>query len=345
VLQQLKWAAADTRRRWTDRATPRAIQPDPFNPRLSSSFNFNFTQPLLRDFRIDSARQQLLVAQKQEDIVNLELQQQITLTTRNVRTAYYDLIGAIKQLEVAQRSLDLANESLKNNTRRVEVGTIPPIDIVEAQAEVSRNEEGVIISAAQVKALEDVLRTLVMNPVAAGLLDGTADAVRGAGPDAARRKRRRSGPQRTRKRIDLTQQRRRMDQTDITIKYAPQPAAARGERDRELWARRRRRIAHAVRDERKRLSRPNRVEGGTKLQRCVARYLRQRVQDVEPPVAGELPDWHQRADAGYAQAKLQREQETTSLQAMESCRRRAGSGTPAVRWIRRSSESTPRRMR
>jgi outer membrane protein len=191
-----------------------------YNPRLSSNLSASYTQPLLRNFKIDNLRQQLLSGQKQQEIVDLQLQQQLTQTSRGVRSAYYDLVGAIGQLQVAQQSLDLANESLRNNQRRVEVGTIPPIDIVEAQAEVSRNEEAVIINEAQVRALEDALRTLVMNPsqpdfwttrivpseqpvLAARTVDVEA-AIRNA----------------LDKRTDLAQLRRQMDQTDISIKYS-----------------------------------------------------------------------------------------------------------------------------
>ena len=191
-----------------------------YNPRLSSNLNVGYTQPLLRNFTIDSLRQQLLTGQKEQEIVDLQLQQQLTQTARGVRSAYYDLVGAIGQLGVAQQSLDLANESLRNNERRVEVGTIPPIDIVEAQAEVSRNEEAVIINQAQVKALEDALRTLVMNPsqpdfwatrlipseqpvLAAQIVD--VDAAITNALD---------------KRTDLSQLRRQMDQTDISIKFS-----------------------------------------------------------------------------------------------------------------------------
>jgi outer membrane protein TolC len=190
-----------------------------YNPRLSSNLSASYTQPLLRGFSIDNLRQQLLAGQKEQEIVDLQLQQQLTQTARGVRNAYYDLVGAIGQLDVAQQSLDLANESLRNNQRRVEVGTIPQIDIVEAQAEVSRNEEAVIVNAAQVKAFEDALRTLVMNPsqpdfwttsivpseqpvLAAQAVDVEA-AIRNA----------------LEKRTDIAQMRRQMDQTDIAIRY------------------------------------------------------------------------------------------------------------------------------
>ena len=220
LAQQLKWgggryqASLDGSRNTTSDPT------DPFNPRLSSNFNFLFNQPLLRDFTIDQTRQQLLVGEKQQQIVDLQLQQQVTQTSRAVKNAYFDLVGAIGQLKVAQQSLDLANQSLKDNQRRVEVGTIPPIDIVEAQAEVSRNEEAVIVNEAQVKSLEDALRTLVMNPSQPDFW--TTHIVPSEEPvltpttvdvDAAIRNA-------LDKRTDLAQARRQMDQTDITMRFA-----------------------------------------------------------------------------------------------------------------------------
>jgi outer membrane protein len=315
VAQQLKWgggryqASLDGSRNTTSDPT------DPFQTRLSSNFNFNFTQPLLRDFNIDQTRQQLLVGQKQQEIVNLELQQQITQTSRSVRTAYYDLIGATKQLQVAQQSLDLAKESLRNNERRVEVGTIPPIDIVEAQAEVSRNEEGVIIAEANVKAFEDLLRTLIMNPsqpdfwttrvvaaeepVLAPQTVNVDEAIRNA----------------LDKRTDLAQQRRRMQQTDITMKFV---------RNQKLPA------LNAI------VNYGLAGVGGTRTlydtsggfpvpigsaQRSFGDALRDifgndfKTWSVQFQVS--YPIGTSAADAGLAQAKLQRQQEVTTLQGME----------------------------
>jgi outer membrane protein len=219
VAQAIKWgggtyqASLDGSRNTTSDPT------DPFNPRLSSNFNFNFTQPLLKNFSIDPTRQQLLLGQKQLEIADLQLQQQVTQTSRAVRNAYYDLVGAIGQLKVAQQSLDLAKESLKNNERRVEVGTIPPIDIVEAQAEVSRNEEAVIITEAQVKSLEDALRTLIMNPSqpdfwTAHLVPSEQPVLTPTTVDVETAIRNALD-----KRTDLAQARRQMDQTDITLKF------------------------------------------------------------------------------------------------------------------------------
>jgi outer membrane protein len=137
---------------------------NPFAPQLGSDLDFNVTQPLLRGFKIDQLRQSVLQNRKQLEIADVQLAQRITNTSRNVRHLYYNLLLSVSSATVAQGSLELARQLLKNNERRVEVGTMAPIDIVEAQAEVARNEETVIVRQAQIQAAEDALRTQILNP-------------------------------------------------------------------------------------------------------------------------------------------------------------------------------------
>jgi HAE1 family hydrophobic/amphiphilic exporter-1 len=135
-----------------------------FNPQLFSSFQMNYTQPLLRNFKIDSTRQQILVNEKAREISDVQLQQSIAITTRNVKNSYYDLMYAIGNLNVQRQSLDLAQQSLKDNRARVEIGTMAPIDIVQAEAEVAQREESVILAEAAISRAEDTLRALIFNP-------------------------------------------------------------------------------------------------------------------------------------------------------------------------------------
>ena len=135
-----------------------------FSPQLGSNMNAAYTQPLLRNFRIDGLRQQVLLSRNQAQAADIQLQQRVTQTSRNVRAAYYRLIGAIAGLDVAQQSLELSRTSLKNNQTRVEVGTMAQIDIISTQAEVASNEELVIIQQAAIESAQDNLRGLIMNP-------------------------------------------------------------------------------------------------------------------------------------------------------------------------------------
>lgn len=135
-----------------------------FSPQLGSTFNAAYSQPLLRNFSIDFNRASVLQNRNQLSITDLELLARVTQTNRTVRDAYYSLVGAMGLLDVARSSLDLANESLRQNRRRVEVGVMAAIDIIEAEAEVARVQESVLVSEANVRTLEDVLRQLVLNP-------------------------------------------------------------------------------------------------------------------------------------------------------------------------------------
>jgi outer membrane protein TolC len=81
-----------------------------------------------------------------------------------VRNAYWNLAYAHASLRVQQQSLELAQESLRNTKARVEIGTTPPIDIVEAESEVAQRDESVIVGEAQIQTAEDTLRALVFDP-------------------------------------------------------------------------------------------------------------------------------------------------------------------------------------
>ena len=137
-----------------------------FDPLLSSNVAFNFSQPLLRNRTIDSYRQQLLTTRKDRDAADVSLRATVATTTRNVKIAYWDLAFARENLQAQQQSLDLAKRALADNEKRVQIGTMAPIDIVEAQSEVARNDETVIVAEAAIKQAEDRLRVLVLNPSA-----------------------------------------------------------------------------------------------------------------------------------------------------------------------------------
>ena len=121
LQQNLKWGGGNYQVSMDgSRATSNAAR-TLFSPQLNSNLTAVYTQPLLRNFRIDNLRQQLLTSRNQATIADIQLQQRITQTSRAVRFAYYNLIGAISGLDVAQQSLEVARTSLRNNQTRVEV--------------------------------------------------------------------------------------------------------------------------------------------------------------------------------------------------------------------------------
>lgn len=137
-----------------------------FNPLLSGNLDVLVTQPLLRNFKFDSIRQQLFASRKTREIADIDLRQSVAQTELAVRNQYWEYVYAINALKVARQTLDLAQESLRNTRSRVEIGTLAPIDIVQAESEVASREEAVILAEAQIGQSEDALRSLIFDPKA-----------------------------------------------------------------------------------------------------------------------------------------------------------------------------------
>jgi outer membrane protein len=189
------------------------------NPSLTTGLNASFTQPLLRNFKIDGTRQQLLISKKNREMTDVQLRQTVLTTIRSVKSAYWDLAYAVENLKVQQQSLDIARESLRNNKSRVNIGTMAPIDIIEAEAEVARNEESVIVAEADITRAEDALRQLIYDPKAPDfwtmtfeLTDPPVFRAQEVDVDAAVKNA-------LDKRTDIVNMRKTLEASDINIRY------------------------------------------------------------------------------------------------------------------------------
>jgi len=192
---------------------------DNINPRLNSNLSASFTQPLLRNFRIDNTRQQLQISRKNREISDVQLRQTVLATIRNVKNAYWTLSYNVSSLEVQQQTLDLARESLRNSEARVRIGTMAPMDVIQSQAEVASREEAVIRAQAAVAQAEDQFRALIMDPQTPNfwamkfeLTDSPVFQAQAVDVDAAVRKALDA-------RTDLVQQKKTLEENDISLRY------------------------------------------------------------------------------------------------------------------------------
>jgi outer membrane protein len=134
-----------------------------YNPAFNNNFALTMTQPLLRGFRIDNNRQQLVVTGLNRDASEIQLRGTIASTLANVRNAYWELLYAIQALDVARGSLDLATKLVTDNRARVEVGALAPLDVVQAQAEEATRRQAVAQADAQQRTSELALKRLIVS--------------------------------------------------------------------------------------------------------------------------------------------------------------------------------------
>jgi outer membrane protein TolC len=134
-----------------------------FTPQFNTNWAAQYTQPMLRNYKLDSNRQQLIVTRLNQDISEIQLQALIINTVSNVRNAYWDYVFAVQSVDVAQRSVALADQLVKDNQTRVEVGTMAPIDIVQAQSQAATQRQNLATAVGTQRTAELTLKRLIVS--------------------------------------------------------------------------------------------------------------------------------------------------------------------------------------
>jgi outer membrane protein TolC len=135
-----------------------------FDPAMQSGLLVAFSQPLFKDRATDAARHQYVIAQKNLSTSTLQFRESVVQTVAAVKHAYWTLKAATANVTLQQRSLELAEELVRQNRARVEVGDTPPLDLVQAEAEVAQRRESLIDADAAARDAEDGLRRRIMDP-------------------------------------------------------------------------------------------------------------------------------------------------------------------------------------
>jgi outer membrane protein len=162
VTQNLRWGGGTLVTNFNNTRLKTSQSTALRNPQFTSNFQAQFTQPLLRDFKIDQTRANLLISELQSQITDLDLRATLTITEANVRSAYWDLVFAIENVEAARRSLELSTKLVQDNRARVEIGTMAPIDVVQAQAEEATRRQELVNAEATRRTSELALKRLIV---------------------------------------------------------------------------------------------------------------------------------------------------------------------------------------
>jgi len=123
------------------------------NPSYPTALTFTYAQPLVRGLRFDSPRRQIEVAKKNLSLTDAQFRQRAIEVITNVQRSYWDLVFALRNLQIQRDSLTDARSQLEHNRRMVAEGSLAPIDVVAAETQVANFEQAEFI------ALEDVNRT------------------------------------------------------------------------------------------------------------------------------------------------------------------------------------------
>jgi HAE1 family hydrophobic/amphiphilic exporter-1 len=186
--QKLPWFGTSYNVSWNAVHTDSNSFLNSYSPILQSGLSLSVSQPLIRDLAIDSARQQLSTSRVDRDIAGTRLRESIVRTTTSVKSTYWNLVSAISNVDARRSVLESAQELVRVNKAKVDIGQSPPLDLVAAEAEVAADQEQLIIAETAVKEGEDQLRTLIFDTSDRGVWSVNIDPVdspplRAASPD------------------------------------------------------------------------------------------------------------------------------------------------------------------
>ncbi len=137
------------------------------SPLLNSNFRATVSQPLLSGFGFLPNTRFIRIAKNNREISDVAFRLQVITTVNQIQNIYWDLVNAYENVKVQQDSLALAQKTLSDNQKQVEIGTLAPIEVVRARSVVATNQQSLIVAQTNLQ----LQQLLVKNALSRTLLD------------------------------------------------------------------------------------------------------------------------------------------------------------------------------
>ena len=134
-----------------------------FNPAYSGFLNYSISQPLLRNYGRKINDTAIRIAQNNRNISEIDFETQMVDLVTAAQTLYWELVYQREEIRVRKQSLDLAEKTLSDNKRQVQIGTMAPIDVVQAEAAVAQRQEQMVTTSYVADQMQDRVKGMMTN--------------------------------------------------------------------------------------------------------------------------------------------------------------------------------------
>jgi outer membrane protein TolC len=125
---------------------------------LNTYYRFTFQQQLLAGFGFGPNLRYLHIAKNNKKISDIAFKNQIIATVTQVENMYWDLVNAYEQAHVNEQSLAFANQTLENAKKQLQLESIPELDVMKAEAEVSRRDQDLTVARTSLQLQESLMK-------------------------------------------------------------------------------------------------------------------------------------------------------------------------------------------
>ena len=130
-------------------------------PALNSGFRFTMTQRLLSGFGFGPNLRFLRIARNNREVTDIAFRNQVIATTTQIQNIYWDLVNAVEDVKVKQRSLSLAQKTLEDDKKQVELQAIAPIEVTRDEAVVDSSNQDLIIAQTNLQLQELLMKNAI----------------------------------------------------------------------------------------------------------------------------------------------------------------------------------------
>jgi outer membrane protein TolC len=143
------------------------------SPSLSSTFRFQIQQELLAGFGFGPNLRYLRIARNNKKISDIAFKDQVIATVTQIENIYWDLVSAYQQTQVNEQSYSFAQQTLENAKKQLQLESVPAMDVMRAEAEVSKRDQELTVARTSLELQE----TLMKNAITKSLDDPVLEAM------------------------------------------------------------------------------------------------------------------------------------------------------------------------
>ena len=143
------------------------------SPTLNSTFRFQIQQELLAGFGFGPNLRYLRIARNNKKISDIGFKDQVIATVTQIENIYWDLVSAYEQTQVNDQSYAFAQQTLENARKQLQLQSIPEMDVLRAEAEVSKRAQELTVARTSLQ----LQQTLMKNAITKSLDDPTLEAM------------------------------------------------------------------------------------------------------------------------------------------------------------------------
>lgn len=134
---------------------------DVLNPSNSTGLSISISHNFLQGFGIAVNSRFITVAKANLKLDDLNFKGEVIGVVANVLNLYYGLVADYEDVKAKQSAVSVAQQFYENNRKQVQIGTMAPLDVTTAEAQLASSQQDLVVSQTSLEQQEVELKNVL----------------------------------------------------------------------------------------------------------------------------------------------------------------------------------------